>query len=93
MNFDDRVERCLEELGNQHWDVLVFVETWREQKVESWDTKRGHRWFGSGGTRRSRGVAFLLHQRWVHESFQPLSDRAATLDIQINSFGVIRVAA
>lgn len=63
MCFEERTERIFMELGNQHWDVLVFSETWREEQSEAWTIPEGHTWFGSGGSKGQRGVGFLLHQR------------------------------
>ena len=72
----------LHELGDQVWDLIVFTETWRAEKMEVWRTEHGHTWLGSGGTEHRRGVGFLLHARRKHVRFKPLSERAALLDIR-----------
>ena len=36
---------------------------------------------GSGGSKGQRGVGFLLHNRWKHFLFKPISDRLAALDL------------
>jgi exonuclease III len=83
--FEERMDRILQELGKRHWDVLVFSETWREEDGEAWTTTHGHTWFGSGGNKGQRGIGFLLHHRWKHESFRAISSRAAFLDVRIRS--------
>ena len=82
IDFDNRMQCIVTEFENIHWDLLIFTETWREEKSEAWQTQDGHSWFGSGGSKRSKGVGFLLHSRWSHKSFNPVSERLATLDIQ-----------
>ena len=74
----------MDELGERHWDLIIFTETWREQLCENWLTEHGHSWFGSGGTKKRNGVGFLLHCRWKHLSFRAVSDRVASLDIQFS---------
>ena len=32
IRFDERIERLIKELGDRHWDILVFSETWREER-------------------------------------------------------------
>ena len=93
IRFEERIERLLFELGDTHWDILIFSETWREGRVETWETESGHNWFGSGGTKGERGVGFLLHKRWQALLFKPLSDRVAVLDLRIASKRCIRVIA
>jgi len=87
------LERLLAELGDQHWDLLVFTETWRADGEEAFDTEHGHSWFGSGGTRGRCGVGFLLHSRWRHNYFKPLNERCAALGIRINKQLRIRFVA
>ena len=72
----------LYELGDRHWDVLVFTETWREEQSEAWVTDHGHTWFGSGDSRGRCGVGYLLNKRWTHFHFKPTSNRATTLDVR-----------
>ena len=50
INFNERMERLLEELGDRRWDLVVFSETWRSDRVEVWHTEQQHTWLGSGGT-------------------------------------------
>ena len=81
MDFECRLKAVLEELGPQRWDLIVFSETWREEKREVFQTDSGHTWLGSGGTRRSNGVGLLLHRRWEFLSFSAVSDRICSLDV------------
>ena len=85
------MERFLTELGDQHWDLLVFSETWRADKNEAFITQHGHAWFGSGGTRGQRGIGFLLHSRWQHSFFKPLSERCAVIGIRVTPKCRLRV--
>ena len=80
IRFDVRMEHLLHELHDTSWDLLAFSETWREERSEQWFTKHGHTWFGSGDSKGQRGVGFVLHSRWRHSLFKPISDRAAVLD-------------
>eukprot|EP00959_Pyramimonas_sp_CCMP1952_P196179 4101563-Pyramimonas_sp.AAC.1 len=81
MDFDTRFEAILHEVGNTRWDVFLFTETWRESKDEVFTTAGGHTWFGSGGTKGSNGVGFLLHRRWGYTSFKAVSERVAMLTL------------
>ena len=74
LHFEERLRRLLIELGDRHWDVLVLTETWREEKSETLEALDGHSWYGSGGSRGSKGVGFLLHRRWAHKLFHPVSN-------------------
>ena len=85
INFEERMERLLAELGDQRWDLLVLTETWREGRDEAFTIDRGHSWFGSGGSKGRCGVGFLLHRRWNHSFFKPISERCASLGIKISS--------
>ena len=67
INFEERMERLLVELGDQRWDVLVLTETWREGCDEAFTTDQEHFWFGSGGTKGRCGVGFSSQSpRGVH---------------------------
>ena len=90
MNFDERIEWFLKELGDRRWDLLVFTETWRAGRVEVWRTEQGHTWLGSGGVDRQRGVGFLLHSRWHHLRFKPLSERVGVIDVRLRKGLVLR---
>ena len=90
LKFEERMERILHELSGKHWDVIVCCETWREETEEIWETKWKHIWYGSGGLRGSRGVGMLLHRRWSHLSFKPLSERLCVLDVRLPDF-VVRI--
>ena len=79
------------ELGDKQWDVLVFSETWRGERQETWIEDNGHTWFGSSGVKGQKGVGFLLHKRWKHTLFKPLSERVATLDVRIARKRRIRI--
>jgi exonuclease III len=92
MNFDERPEWLLKEIGELSWDIIVFTETWRAERVEVWRTADGHTWLGSGGMERQRGVGFLLHSRWQHLRFKPLSERVGVVDIKLHANTVIRIA-
>ena len=78
---DDKLGMLFEELRGIHWDVLVLVETWREECEEMWPTVSGHLWCGSGGSRGKHGVGILVHSRWTVDSFQELNDRVCSVDI------------
>ena len=92
MDFETRINHLLNELSHVHWDVLVLSETWREQRQESFVLNEwGHKWFGSGGTRRERGIGFLLHKRWTETRFKPTSERTASLDVQISADVRLRI--
>ena len=90
-DFCARVERLLKEIGDRRWDLIVLTETWRAERVEVWRTDDGHTWLGSGGTKRQRGVGFLLHARWKHSRFKPLSERIGVIDVKLTCKTVVRV--
>ena len=58
MKFEERIDWLLEELGNQRWDLIVFSETWRAERVEVMRTQHGHTWLGSGGANIKGASAF-----------------------------------
>ena len=91
MNFGERVEWLLKEIGETSWDIIVFTETWRADRVEVWRTEHGHTWLGSGGMQRHRGVGFLLHSRWQHLKFKPLSERVGVVDVKLQKDAVLRI--
>ena len=80
INFEERMQRVLYEFEGRHWDAVAFAEIWRSECDEAWKTRWGHSWFGSGGTRGTRGVGLLLHGRWTHALFRPVSERLCVLD-------------
>ena len=75
MQFDERLEAVMQELGGAVWDVIVFTETWREEAQETFETKFRHTWFGSGGRKGAHGIGILLHSKWNYKAFNPVSDR------------------
>ena len=83
--FEERMHRVLHELEGRHWDAVAFAETWRSECDEARKTRWGHSWFGSGGTRGTRGVGILLHSRWAHALFRPVSERLCVLDVKLTS--------
>ena len=83
MDFQNRYEALMQELANFHWDVIVFTETWRADPQEIFTTFHEHTWFGSGGGNRNNGVGMLLHARWAYSAFNPISQRVATLDLDV----------
>ena len=83
INFEIRMELFLQEVGAMHWDLVVFTETWREEKSEAWETHEGHTWLGSGGVKSSCGVGFLLHKRWKYNKFKAVSARQGVLEVSI----------
>ena len=91
INFDERMERLLFEIGDLHWDVLAISETWRKERLETWETTHGHIWFGSGGVEERAGVGFLLHNRWRDFEFAPISCRLATLDLKLTKTFQVRM--
>ena len=58
IKFEERIDRLLFELGDQHWDILVFSETWREEEHEEFITEHGQVRLGSGGTKGLTGSRF-----------------------------------
>ena len=85
INFEVRMRLFLQELGDLQWDLVIFTETWREEKNEAWEAQDGHTWLGSGGVRGSRGVGFLLHKRWQHKEFRAVTERLGVLDVSVGS--------
>jgi hypothetical protein len=90
MKFEERIEWLLKELGDIRWDLIVFTETWRAERVEVWRTEHGHTWLGSGGIERQRGIGFLLHSRWNHLRFKPMSERVGVIDVRLCKGTVLR---
>ena len=78
---DGRLDRLLEELEDQHWDVVVVQESHREARREILDLHCGHTWYGSGGCRGSCGVGFLVNRQLCKHKFGAVNERLATLDI------------
>ena len=39
MNFEERIAWLLKEIGDRKWDLIVFSETWRSERVEVWRTE------------------------------------------------------
>ena len=93
---DARLEEVLEELGEAQWDVVFFKETWRLEAEEDFLLESGHRFFGSGGARRTNsnlgkhGVGILLHQRWSKfvVGVRAVSAQIVYVDLQIGRFVV-----
>ena len=85
MKFEERIERVLFEVGDRHWDLLVFTETWRKSREEVLETDHGHMWLGSGGTEHQNGVGFLLHKRQKYSNFKALTERVASINIRLHS--------
>ena len=79
----ERELQLLEELALVEWDVVLLNETWKGSREEIWTTPDGHMFLGSGGSAGSKGVAILLHRRWVKcfESFHPVNERLCALDV------------
>ena len=57
-----RIDALLDELVPSQWDLVVLSETWRDAEHEELHFESGHRFFGSGGTKGSCGVGFLVHE-------------------------------
>jgi len=83
MHFEDRLEAVMQELDEEMWDIIVFTETWREERREVFETAAGHTWLGSGGARGAKGVGILLNKRWSYESFYAVSERVCAVDVRI----------
>ena len=93
---DDSIDELLAELSSIHWDIVAISETWRTEKQELWHTTRGNRLFaGSGHDSNTRGVAFLIHSRWVKQlrRFCPVNERVAYINIDIYAWKLRVVAA
>jgi hypothetical protein len=91
MKFEERIQWLLKEVGDLSWDLIVLTETWRAERVEVWRTEHGHTWLGSGGCDRQRGIGFLLHSRWHHLRFKPVSERVGVLDVRLCKRTILRV--
>ena len=70
MRFDESLERILIELDDQRWDVLVFSETWRGARSETWETESWHTWFGIGGEQGSKRSRLLIESTVSASHFQ-----------------------
>ena len=81
---DDRIDELRLELTTTQWDIAVLNETWRREKKEYWKTEDGHLFAGSGAEVGRRGVAFLVHSRWVSfvTSFAAVDERIAYIDFK-----------
>ena len=64
---------------------FFFLKTWRSECDEAWTTRWGHSWSGSGETRGTRGVGILLHSRWTHTLFRPVSERMCMLGVKLTN--------
>ena len=80
---EHRLELILAELHDIDWDIIVLVETWREEIEEKLVVSAGHTFYGSGGCRRSCGVGFFVHERHSEHGLVAVSKRLAVLSIKI----------
>ena len=80
---EGRLDAFLQELDGIHWDVIILVETWREESYEEFKVESEHFWCGSGGTRGSCGVGFLVHKQHRKHTFTPVSNRFAILEVKL----------
>ena len=80
---DKDIETLLSELASLRWDAVLLSETWRPSRAEKRTTVGGPLFVGSSGMDGSRGVAILLHQRWVDTEckFQAIDERICSLDV------------
>eukprot|EP00959_Pyramimonas_sp_CCMP1952_P330861 6928447-Pyramimonas_sp.AAC.1 len=71
------------ELGHIDWDFATVNETWRDVKKEFWLSQDGHAFMGTGLQSNSRGVAIVIHKRWVSaiRQFRPINERIAYVDV------------
>ena len=76
-----RVELLLSELQGLSWDVVVVTETWREAQSKRNSLEGGQVCLGSGGSKGSCGVGFLLNKDMKPSNFTAVSERLAVLDI------------
>ena len=74
-----RLEALVDELDELEWDVVQLSETWRAERHEDIVLDSCHRFFGSGGYRRSCGVGFLINKRHDNVSFTSINARSAAL--------------
>ena len=60
-----RTERLFHEADGEHSHIIVFSETWREEREAIWETKWGQAQYGSGsgGCRGCTGVGMLLQSQ------------------------------
>eukprot|EP00959_Pyramimonas_sp_CCMP1952_P249023 5205532-Pyramimonas_sp.AAC.1 len=75
-------------MGTEHWDFILFNETWRTAVSEMWEIAEGHIFARSGHDQPSHGVGVLVHKRWGKhiKQFQGVSARLAALHIRRGSF-------
>ena len=65
---DEKLETLMKEFQNQHWDVIVLIETWRETREELWTTRWGHTWCGGGGIVVVSVAGVVVATVWVRVS-------------------------
>ena len=57
-----RLVALMANVADMHWDIIVLCETWREAAKEQMKMDAGHMFYGSGGTKGSSGVGFVVHE-------------------------------
>ena len=92
INYNCHPLRFLKEVKDVAWDIVVFTETWRPDLEECWRTKWGHTWYGSGGSKGSKGVGIFLHRRWRGLQFERSDNRICKLDVSVAGLSVCVVA-
>ena len=70
INFEERMQRVLQELEGRHWVAVAFSETWRSECDVAWKTRWGHSWFETGETRGYKRCGNSLAQSFDPRSIQ-----------------------
>ena len=73
------------DLSSMSWDVVVITETWRADTSEYFVMNDGHFFYGSGGTRGSCGIGFLINNRWTKHCCDTINNRLALLELALSS--------
>ena len=90
-----RLQQLLIELGTiQQWDAILLNETWREHKGEQFETKRGHLFMASGGTKWQKGVSIILHRKWKRTvtKFLAINERLCYMNCSMGEEDVTLIA-
>ena len=80
---DDRKQKLDIEADQQHCDIVLMNETWR-QNEELWTTAEGHTFAESGIDWHPQGVTIIAHRWWTNfiPHSEPIRPRTMTLSIK-----------
>ena len=92
---EDRLDELMLELLFSDWDIVSVNETWRDERREFFTVIGGHAFVGSGGSRGTRGVGFIVHRDLVSrlDVFEAVSERIAYIDITLHDIKLRIVTA